>query len=75
MPLPGMGQVGKDLQNSWGIEEYYQDEEEAFNSDEDEQTTMEVEEKQEAQGRERVYLQCNCVQLKVISHNFREAIN
>uniref|UniRef100_A0A3Q2YAX0 Exosome complex component RRP45 n=1 Tax=Hippocampus comes TaxID=109280 RepID=A0A3Q2YAX0_HIPCM len=42
VPLPGMGQVGKDLQNSWGIEEYYQDEEEAFNSDEDKQTMMEV---------------------------------
>ncbi|XP_019744965.1 exosome complex component RRP45 isoform X2 [Hippocampus comes] len=46
VPLPGMGQVGKDLQNSWGIEEYYQDEEEAFNSDEDKQTMMEVGEKQ-----------------------------
>ncbi|XP_051939305.1 exosome complex component RRP45 isoform X3 [Hippocampus zosterae] len=48
VPLPGMGQVGKDLPNSWGIEEYDQDEEEAFNSDEDKQTTMEVGEKQKA---------------------------
>ncbi|XP_057699359.1 exosome complex component RRP45 isoform X1 [Corythoichthys intestinalis] len=42
VPLPGMGQVGQGLQNSWGMEEDEQDEEENFNSDEDKETVMEV---------------------------------
>ncbi|XP_077381598.1 exosome complex component RRP45 [Festucalex cinctus] len=50
VPLPGMGQVGQGLKNSWGLEEDEQDEEEASNSDEDKETVMEVERTQKAQG-------------------------
>ncbi|XP_077461268.1 exosome complex component RRP45 [Stigmatopora argus] len=43
VPLPGMGQVGQGVKNSWGLEE---DEEEEYKSDHDQETAMEVVEKQ-----------------------------
>ncbi|XP_061130421.1 exosome complex component RRP45-like [Syngnathus typhle] len=46
VPIPGMGQVGQGLQNNWGIEEDDLDEEDSDNKE----TTMEVEEKRQAEG-------------------------
>ncbi|XP_077574870.1 exosome complex component RRP45 [Stigmatopora nigra] len=43
VPLPGIGQVGQGVKNSWGLEE---DEEEEYKSDHDQETVMEVVEKQ-----------------------------
>ncbi|XP_061685425.1 exosome complex component RRP45 [Syngnathoides biaculeatus] len=51
--LPGMGQVGQGLENSWGIAEDEQDEEEDVNSDEDKETMMEAADKQQAQPTQR----------------------
>ncbi|XP_037116345.1 exosome complex component RRP45 isoform X1 [Syngnathus acus] len=46
VPIPGMGHVGQGLQNNWGIEEDDLDEEDSDNKE----TTMEVEEKRQAEG-------------------------
>ncbi|XP_061535722.1 exosome complex component RRP45 [Phycodurus eques] len=50
VPLPGLGQVGQGLQNSWGMEEDEQEDEEDFNSDDDKETMMEVGKIQQAEG-------------------------
>ncbi|XP_054634251.1 exosome complex component RRP45 isoform X1 [Dunckerocampus dactyliophorus] len=53
VPVPGVGQVGQGLQNSWGIEEDEQDAEEEISSDEQDdskETKMEVEQNKREQG-------------------------